>query len=189
MTRPDKLRVAVAIAALACGSALRAHHSSSLFDFARPEWVTGTVVSYVPGNPHTMIVLEVRNGRGELERANIEGPILARLRRMSLPADFLRAGDVIEICAFPYRNRGSAPALHGHLIVLRDGRRQPWSPYGKLDNCIRSGDAIEPWLELIDREPMAHEYWCNSRAASYATSLAPIGVVDEIDRRLAKPCR
>jgi hypothetical protein len=192
----NRLAVALAFAALGCASTLDAHHSSSLFDFARPQWVKGKVVSYVPGNPHTMIALEQRDDRGEMQRLSIEGPILARLGRMSLPADFLKAGDVIEICSFPYKNEGFAssrdaaalPALHGHVVVLPDGRLQPWSPYGKLDNCIRPNDAVEPWVTFVNTEPMAHEYWCNSRVSPRTTSIAPEGFVDEINRRLASPC-
>lgn len=187
---------ALAFAALACAPRLDAHHSSSLFDFARPRWIKGTVVSYVPGNPHTMIELEQRDDRGETQRSSIEGPILARLGRMNLPADFLRAGDVIEICSFPYKNEGAAsgrnptvlPALHGHVILLPNGRLQPWSPYGKLDNCIRATDSVEPWVEFVNTELMAHEYWCNSRTAPQAPSVAPPGFVDEINRRMSAPC-
>src|SRR5687767_9065299 len=103
-----RLAAALAFATLAVAPTLDAHHSSSLFDFAKPRWVKGTVVSYVPGNPHTMIGLEQRNDRGETQRLSIEGPILARLGRMNLPADFLRTGDVIEICSFPYKNAVAA---------------------------------------------------------------------------------
>jgi hypothetical protein len=189
-----RLAAALVFATLACAPSVDAHHSSSLFDFARPQWVKGTVVSYVPGNPHTMIVLDQRNDRGETQRSSIEGPILARLRRMNLPADFLKAGDVIEICAFPYRNDGAASArnstaLHGHVILLPTGRLQPWSPYGKLDNCIRPNDAVEPWVELVNTEPMAHEYWCNSQTARQAPSIAPQGFVAEINRRMSPACR
>ena len=190
----SRLVAALAFATFAYAPRLDAHHSSSLFDFARPKWVSGTVLSYVPGNPHTMIELEQRNERGATQRVSIEGPILARLGRMNLPADFLRTGDVIEICSFPYRNEIAAnnsaalPPLHGHVILLRDGRLQPWSPYGKLDNCIRPDDAVERWVEFVNTEPMAHEYWCNSRAAPHVASVAPPGFVAEINRRLATPC-
>jgi hypothetical protein len=192
----NRIAVAMAFAALGCASTLDAHHSSSLFDFARPQWVKGTVVSYVPGNPHTMIGLELRNDQGASQRLSVEGPILARLGRMNLPEDFLKAGDVIEICAFPFKKEvlanspepAALPALHGHIVVLPDGRLQPWSPYGKLDNCIRPNDAIESWVTFVNTEPMAHEYWCNSRASLRVTSIAPEGFVDEINRRLASPC-
>ena len=188
-----RLAAALAFATLACAPSLDAHHSSSLFDFARPRWVKGTVVSYVPGNPHTMISLEQRNDRGETQRASIEGPILARLDRMNLPADFLKAGDTIEICSFPYKNEVAAgspnpTALQGHVILLPNGRLQPWSPYGKLDNCIRPNDAVESWVDFVNTEPMAHEYWCNSRTAPHVASVAPPGFVDEINRRMSPPC-
>jgi hypothetical protein len=40
----------------------------------------------------------------------------------------------------------------------------------------------------VNTEPMAHEYWCNSRAAPHVASVAPPGFVDEINRRMSAPC-
>jgi hypothetical protein len=63
--------------------------------------------------------------------------------------------------------------LHGHVIAMPEGRLQAWSPYGKLENCIRPGDSLERWIDFVNTDPAAHEYWCNSRTASHVASAAP----------------
>src|ERR1044071_9384180 len=125
-----------AIAALACTAPLLAHHSISMIETTTPIWVKGTVVSYEAINPHVLIVLDKKKEDGQLERWTVEGPILARLARMNLPDGFLKAGDAIEICGFPFKQevlaKGPTPRvlpalfMHGHLIVMPDGRLRPW---------------------------------------------------------------
>lgn len=169
------------LAAMLAAVPVCAHHSIGMIAVDSPVWVRATVVRYEPRNPHVLIHLD--GGRV------IEGPILARLARMSVPRDFLKPGDVIELCGFPFRHPTTAsPALHAHLLVLPDGRRQPWGPYGRLDNCLRAGDSARQWVDFIDGAPMAHEYWCRSVAMT-AKSVAPEALVDEVTRGLATPCR
>jgi hypothetical protein len=130
----------------------------------------------------------------------VEGPILARLQRMNLDQDFLKPGDVVEVCGFPFRKEilsqrstatspgPSLPSLHAHVLVTPDGKMRPWGPYGKLENCIRATDRPQAWLDFVNRDPMAREYWCRSRTYVKVPSIAPQAFIDEIDRRMAKPC-
>lgn len=190
-----------AVATLAWAGSIRAHHSISMFDLSSPRWVRGTVTRYEAKNPHVLISLEERSD-GTIRQWIVEGPILARLARMSLAEDFLKVGDVIEVCGFPFRpdvlarpsssqgQPSSLPGLHAHVLVMPDGHMQPWGAYGKLDNCIRPNDSAQSWVEFVNDNAMAREYWCNSRTpfASRAGSIAPSAFVDEITRQLATPC-
>ena len=45
-----------------------------------------------------MIALEEKREDGQVQQWTVEGPILARLYRMAVAPDFLKAGDVIEVC-------------------------------------------------------------------------------------------
>lgn len=193
-----------AIAALVLASALRAHHSVSMFDLSTSRWVKGTVVRYAPVSPHTMIELEERAEGGEVQRWTIEGPFPGRLERilsangMSRGAELVKPGDVIEVCGF-YPKRTSATSenadgsprrfVHGQALVMPDGRMQSWGPYGKLDNCVRPNDRPEAWVEFLNADALAQQLWCNARVFVGFQSTAPPGFVAEVDRQLAKPCR
>jgi hypothetical protein len=191
--------IAATIAALACAGSLRAHHSLSSIETSTPIWVKGTVVSYEPKDPHVMLVLDATIDGGQVERWTIEGPFLGRLARMHLAADFLQPGDVIEICGFrpkaqfrqqpPATGTAGLPRyVHGHVLVLPDGHKQSWGPYGKLDNCIRPSDELESWLDFLNADPLAPALWCNGQHQKTVPSIAPKALVDEINRRVVPPC-
>jgi hypothetical protein len=193
--------LAAAIAALACVGSLRAHHSVRMIDVSKPIWVKGTVVRYEPVSPHTMFELEVVRADGQLQRWTIEGPFPGRLQRilavngMRADEDFLSAGDVIEVCGF-YPKQGQATSsgadrpsyIHGHVLVMPDRRMETWGPYGKLDNCIRANDDASAWLDFVNADPLAQEFWCNSRRFVGIASTAPEGFVAEVDSRIATSC-
>ena len=192
---------AAAIAALACVGSLRAHHSVRMIDVSKSVWVKGTVVRYEPISPHTMFELEETRADGQLQRWTIEGPIPGRLSRilsvngMRADEDFLSVGDVVEVCGFfPKRSEAASPDakllsyIHGHVLVMPDGRMETWGPYGKVDNCVRPDDEPESWLDFLKADPLAQEFWCNSRGFVGVASTAPTGFVDELDSRLTLPC-
>ena len=186
-----------AIAALAWASVVRAHHSMSMFDVARPIWIKGTVARYEAVNPHALIALEEKAPDGKIHRWVVEGPNLNRLHRMNVGDDFLKAGDVIEICGFPFKGEiptpdthgASRPALHAHMLVMPDGKMRLFGPYGKLANCIRPNDSPKVWVEFLDRDALARQAWCISQNNVSIPSLAPKALVDGIDRLVANPCR
>lgn len=133
---------AAALAALVCAGTLEAHHSSSMFDVAASKWVKGTVVRYEPINPHTVLVIEEPTGDGRVREWTVEGPRLGRLDQLGVGQDFLKVGDVIEVCGFFYKEdvaaRGpfSENHVHGRVLVLSDGQKWMWGPYGHLENCV-----------------------------------------------------
>jgi hypothetical protein len=194
-------RWALAVAMLASGSGLRAHHSARMFEGA-PIWVRGTVTRYEPINPHAMFTLEERRSDGKVQTWRVEGPSLARLGRMGAGENFLTAGDVVEVCGFPPKREFIGPSspdvrrypenqkiVHGHVLVMPDGRMRTWGSYGKLDNCIRPGDQAQVWVEFLARDPMARAAWCNStRVLTTIASVAPKALVDEIDTKTAGSC-
>ncbi len=181
------------------GAPAVAHHSIGMIEIGSPVWVEATVVRYEPRNPHVLIHVEQRLADGRVTPLTVEGPIMARLERMNLPRDFLKPGDVIRLCGFPFRkdivaNHASAPAgtpelpaLHAHLIIRADGQWQPWGPYGKLDNCIREDDGVDAWVAFIGRDAMAREYWCKAQGYPAAQRPEVKSKSEEITRRMAPP--
>jgi hypothetical protein len=182
----------VVLAALACAGSLRAHHSSAMFDVGTAIWVKGTVVRYNAINPHAMILLEHRREDGQVQRWTVEGPDPGRLARMGIGKGFVKAGDLIEVCGFAFReqlqNRSALPSLHGHLLVMPDGKMHSWGPYGKLENCIRPNDRVQAWLDFMNSDPMARQAWCRSRALVTVATTSSKSFTDEIERRMAAPC-
>ncbi len=196
--------LAVAITALACVGSARAHHSVGMFELSMPIWVKGTVVRYEPVNPHALFALEVRRDDGQVQRWTVEGPSLNGLRRNGVPEDFLKIGDVIEVCGFAFKEdvlarvavarRASQPFVHGHVLVMPDGGMRNWGSYGRLDNCVRTGDEIETWLNFLNSDARARERWCGSQHTPVGSRyfpvapIAPPALVGEITRLMARPC-
>lgn len=198
--RAPKLALwAPALAALVCIGSARAHHSNSMFDGSVPIWVKGTVVRSEPANPHAWIVVEERTEDGRVQRWTVEGPIQARLDRMGVPQDFLKVGDTVEVCGFALRGyaatRGSGPDpyraspsfVHGHMLVLPDGHKRLWGPYGKLGNCIRPHDPAQAWVDFVAADPLAWEEWCTWRNGA-TSAVASSAFLDEVRRSLGAPC-
>ena len=132
---------AVAITALACAGSLQAHHSNALFDMSTHIWLKGTVVRYEPVNPHAIIELEERSEDGQVRRWTVEGPRLARLDRLGIDGDFVKIGDVIEVCGFFGKADVSRNSrVHGHVVVRQDGQMWQWGPYGRLERCVHPDD-------------------------------------------------
>jgi hypothetical protein len=191
-------KLTLAIVALAFIGSLQAHHSISMFDLQRSVWLKGTVVKYEPVNPHAMLTLEQKGEDGQVQRWIVEGPNLARLQRMGVGKDFLKTGDAIEVCGFPFKERfaltssanmgdASRPALHAHMLVMPDGHMRLFGPYGKLDNCIRPHDTSQSWVDFLNADPLARQAWCVRNFAT-TPSTAPKALVDEINRLIANPC-
>jgi hypothetical protein len=144
-----------ALAVLMGAGSLRAHHSSSMFDIETPIWVKGSVVRWERKNPHVMVTIEERGDDGRKHRRLIEGPSLTKLERLGVAPDFLKAGDVVEFCGFALKESVAALRLyteppdvtrqfvHGHLLVMPDGRRRLWGSYGRTEKCLRPGETAE----------------------------------------------
>ena len=155
-----------AIAVLASGGALAAHHSLANFDTEKPIQVKGTVVSFERMNPHSIIFLDQRSEDGQVQRWAVDGPGAFQLDRMGVAKNILKTGDVIEVCGFTLRGgvpsqrvlpkptgssiESSTPSIsgrvmNGHVLVMPDGKKRFWSNYGLIDKCLAPGE----WDTLI----------------------------------------
>ena len=171
----------------------------SMFYLQKSIWLKGTVVDYQPVNPHARLTLEQKTEGGQAQRWLVEGPNLNRLHRMGAGSDFLKPGDVIEVCGFPFKREFAQPstvdpehpprpAMHAHMVVMPDGHMRLFGPYGKLDNCIRPHDTTQSWVQFLNTDPLARQAWCNSQSIASVPSTAPPGFVDEINKLMVNPC-
>ena len=82
---------------------LVAHHSLANFDTEKPVTVKGKVVRFEQVNPHSVIFIDAKDASGATQRWAIEGPSAFQLPRIGIAKDFLKVGDVIEVCGFATR--------------------------------------------------------------------------------------
>ena len=148
---------AAAIVGLAWPGALAAHHSLARFDTTTPVWVKGTVIRFDRIAPHARIHVEQKDG-AQTQRWSIDGPAPNSFGRMGIGEDFLKVGDVVEVCGFPLRaefeaqsadavganpNLSLGRAFSGHLLVMPNGKRRFWSDYGVLEKCLLPGESVQ----------------------------------------------
>ena len=131
-----------------------------------------------------------------------------------------KVGDTLEVCAYPYRpadevardarlpdwrldpstrqrlesstTEASSPRLIlGHLLVTAGGAMRVWEPFGLIGDCMRSSnDQRQSWIERLNANPEARQFWCEQRARDAVQSNESLqGFVDEINVLLAEPCK
>jgi hypothetical protein len=91
--------LAVLVTLVSAGSLL-AHHSLTNYDTTKAVRVKGTVTQFHQINPHSFIFLEEKGADGQTHRWAIEGPSVNQIVRMGFAKDFLKPGDVVEVCGY-----------------------------------------------------------------------------------------
>lgn len=146
------MAVSVAVLVLVSSGTPAAHHSLANHDTSTPVRVTGTVVQVQRINPHSFIFVEETGADGVRQRWAVEGPSAIQFVRMGLAEDFVKPGDVIEVCGYVTKERtvwqiaSASPhtvSLAGRLItaellVMPGGRTQSWGDYG-FHRCFPDG--------------------------------------------------
>ena len=120
-----KLCVAGAVAWLACGASVVAHHSVAVnFDNAKEVTLTGRIKEAEFRNPHSRITLDVRQADGTVKEWLIEWSDRNALVRRKVPFELLRAGDTVTITASPSRSLDNLAYFRTAVLpdksILRD---------------------------------------------------------------------
>jgi hypothetical protein len=196
--RSLELATATTIAMLVCVNPLEAHHSARMFEFTTPIWVEGTFVKFARINPHSVVTVEETTKDGQVREWLVEGPDLFGLERRGIYENFFKAGDVVKFCAFPLkpefanpsRDYTSPPFVHGHAVMMPDGKVSMWGSYGALSECIRSAgdDERAAWLDTLNSNPRIREVWCEQRKRTMQQTQPWKSLVDEISGQMAAPC-
>ncbi len=108
------------------------HHSFAMYDATHSIQVHGTVKEYRFGNPHTLIVLSVKNAAGEMRDFTIETNGSFYLERNEgWKRDSLALGDQVVALIRPLRDGSPGGDLlkvtrsDGHELIARP---PPWPP-------------------------------------------------------------
>jgi hypothetical protein len=133
-------------------ASLVAHHSLGNYDTTKPVRVKGTVVEFQAINPHSFIFLEGKDADGQTRRWAVEGPSVQQLIRTGIAKDFLKPGDVVEVCGYapkepivwqiasPDMSKTSISGrlLNAEVLIMPDGKQRSWGDYG-FHKCFPPG--------------------------------------------------
>ena len=110
----------LAFSLLLVSAPLFAHHGEANYDTDKVVSVKGTVTEFQFINPHTLITVEVKNDKGEIERWSCEARSPGMLVRVGgWDKNTLKPGDVITV--FGYRARNGSPVMRLQKLTLADG--------------------------------------------------------------------
>ena len=114
------LFLAVTLAALLVSAPLLAHHGEANYDTDKVVSVKGTVSDFEFINPHTLITVDVKNDKGEVEKWACEARSPGMLVRVGgWDKTTLKAGDVITVSG--YRAKNGATLMRLQKLALADG--------------------------------------------------------------------
>src|SRR6202167_2585945 len=114
------LILAVTFAALLASAPLLAHHGEANYDTDKVVSVKGTVSDFEFINPHTLITVDVKNDKGEIEKGRCEARSPGMLVRVGgWDKNTLKPGDVITV--FGYRAKNGTPVMRLQKLTLADG--------------------------------------------------------------------
>jgi DNA/RNA endonuclease YhcR with UshA esterase domain len=110
----------VSFGLLLVSAPLLAHHGEANYDTDKVVSVKGTVTDFQFINPHTLISLDAKNDKGEVEKWSCEARSPGMLVRVGgWDKQTLKPGDVITV--FGYRARNGSPVMRLQKITLADG--------------------------------------------------------------------
>lgn len=110
----------LALSLLLISAPLFAHHGEANYDTDKVVSVKGTVTDFQFINPHTLISVDVKNDKGEIEKWSCEARSPGMLVRVGgWDKGTLKPGDVITVTG--YRARNGSPVMRLQKITLSDG--------------------------------------------------------------------
>jgi hypothetical protein len=114
------LVLVVTFAALVASAPLLAHHGEANYDTDKIVAVRGTVSEFDFINPHSLITLDVKNEKGEMEKWNCEmrSPTML-VRAGGWDKNTLKVGDVITV--YGYQAKNGSPFMRLQKLTLPDG--------------------------------------------------------------------
>jgi hypothetical protein len=99
---------------------LFAHHGEANYDTDKVVAVKGTVTDFQFINPHTLIMMDVKSDKGEIEKWSCEMRSPSMLVRVGgWDKTTLKAGDVITV--YGYRARNGQTVMRLQKLTLADG--------------------------------------------------------------------
>jgi len=103
-----------------------AHHGTAAYETTQETTVKGTVTDFEFINPHTLIFLDVKNDRGDVEHWQVDAQSPNQLTRDGWTKNLLKPGDQIAVIGFRAKNHSNI--LRFLKVVLPNGREIKAAP-------------------------------------------------------------
>jgi len=116
--RPVQLCALMVLCAV--GMPLFAHHGNAAYDTTKATVLKGaTVTKFVWGNPHTFLMVDVKDDKGNVVHWAGEAGSPSSLSLLGWTKDSVQPGDVITL--YIYQSKTGRPVGRLNKIVLSDG--------------------------------------------------------------------
>jgi hypothetical protein len=113
-------RTSVVVLVLALGVSAYAHHGTANYDMTKVVTLKGTVTDFQFINPHTLILFDVKDDKGQVEHWQAEATSPNHLVRSGWTKDILKAGDQITVSG--WRAKNGSPILRFQKMTLPNGQ-------------------------------------------------------------------
>jgi diphthamide biosynthesis methyltransferase len=118
--------LAAAVGLLTLVGPIFAHHGTAAYETTQETTVKGTVTDFEFINPHTLIFLDVKNDRGDVEHWQVDAQSPNQLTRDGWTKNLLKPGDQIAVIGFRAKNHSNI--LRFLKVVLPNGREIKAAP-------------------------------------------------------------
>jgi hypothetical protein len=112
--------LAAAVGLLTLVDPVFAHHGTAAYETTQETMVKGTVTDFEFINPHTLIFLDVKNEKGDVEHWQVDAQSPNQLTRDGWTKNSLKPGDQIAVTGFRAKNHSNI--LRFLKVVLPNGR-------------------------------------------------------------------
>jgi diphthamide biosynthesis methyltransferase len=112
--------LAAAVGLLTLVGTIFAHHGTAAYETTQETTVKGTVTDFEFINPHTLIFLDVKNDKGDVEHWQVDAQSPNQLTRDGWTKNSLKPGDQIAVTGFLAKNHSNI--LRFLKVVLPNGR-------------------------------------------------------------------
>ena len=119
--RVNAFRALTISALVAAGTALSAHHSATMFEQTKQITVEGVVKEFQYTNPHSWLLVDVRDKDGKVTTWGFEAEGPSTLQRAGIRPSVFPAGTKITITGRPMKD--GTPAAIWVLAVKEDGQK------------------------------------------------------------------
>lgn len=118
--------LAAAVGLLTLVGTIFAHHGTAAYETTQETTVKGTVTDFQFVNPHTLIFLDVKNEKGDVEHWQVDAQSPNQLTRDGWNKNTIKPGDQIAVTG--YRAKNHSNILRYLKVVLPDGREVKAAP-------------------------------------------------------------
>ena len=103
-----------------------AHHGYAAYDNSKTVTLIGTVTDFEMANPHSSLLFDVKNEKGEIEHWAVEFGYVRALKEQGWSPDTLKPGDQVSVTLHVAKNGSHVGS--GGKITYADGRPLPLNP-------------------------------------------------------------